>query len=139
MMPIIGWYLGSRLEPVMRSFGHWVAFGLLCFVGGRMILESLSEKGGTSSTNPSKGMTLVTLSLATSIDALAIGMSLGVLDVAIWYPSVIIGVLTGCLSVLGIAIGRRVGNHIGQRTELAGGILLVLIGIRILAEHIGQG
>ena len=136
LMPVVGWFLGTRLEPVMRNVDHWIAFALLSFVGGKMILESFSKDTDGAGTNPSKGLTLVGLSIATSIDALAVGISLAVLDVAIWYPSVIIGFLTACLSVIGIAIGKRMGNRFGQRAEFFGGILLVFIGIRILIEHI---
>lgn len=137
MMPVVGWYLGSTLAGAMAAFDHWVAFALLAFVGGKMIRESFAHDGERATTDPSKGLTLVSLSVATSIDALAVGISLAVLDVAIWQPSVIIGVLTAGLSVVGIALGSRVGPRLGQRTELAGGLLLLAIGVRIVVEHLG--
>jgi manganese efflux pump family protein len=139
LMPIVGWYLGATLAPAVAAFDHWVAFTLLCFVGGKMMCGSLSRGDAPSTADPSRGITLVSLSVATSIDALAVGISLAVLDVSIWYPSAVIGVITACLSALGIALGSRAGARLGRRTELIGGVLLVLIGLRILAEHLAAG
>ncbi len=133
MMPVIGWYAGSRAAHLVSSWGHWVAFVLLAFVGARMVISGLgSHDGGTAPTDPSKGWNLVALSVATSIDALAIGLSLALVGVAIWQPSVIIGVVTGVLSLIGIAIGGKAGARFGPRMEVAGGLLLLAIGIRIV-------
>ena len=137
MMPIIGWYLGIQAVQIVGGFGRWIAFVLLTYIGVRMVTSGLRSDGGDdhSITDPSRGWTLVALSIATSIDALAVGMSLAMIGVAIWQPSVVIGVVTAGISLVGIAIGDRVGIKWGSRVEFAGGILLVAIGIRILAGH----
>lgn len=137
MMPVIGWFLGSRTVHLVGGFGRWIALGLLVFIGGRMILSGLraeSERRSEQS-DPSRGWTLVGLSVATSIDALAVGVSLAMLGVGIWQPSVIIGVVTAAISLVGIAIGDRVGRRWGAKVEAAGGVLLVLIGLRIFLVH----
>ena len=137
MMPIIGWYLGTQAVQIVAGFGRWIAFVLLAYIGVRMISSGFQTKlrNDRQTTDPSRGWTLVALSVATSIDALAVGMSLAMMGVAIWQPSVVIGVVTAGISLVGIAIGDRVGVKWGSRAEFAGGILLVAIGIRILAGH----
>jgi putative Mn2+ efflux pump MntP len=135
MMPVIGWFLGTKIAPLISSVDHWIAFGLLVVVGLRMIRSGLNQDGEIYTTDPSRGLTLVVLAIATSIDALAIGLGLAMMRVKIWYPSVIIGVVTGGLSLLGIQMGTRLGARFGKRMEVAGGILLNLIGLRILASH----
>ncbi len=132
IMPVIGWYLGVGLVSYLKAVDHWIAFGLLVFVGGRMILSGMDYSENTLKKDPSRGMTMVMLSIATSIDALAIGLSLAMLDVNIWYPSVIIGIITGCLSLLAIGIGKRLGVLFGSRMEIVGGVILIFIGSRIL-------
>ena len=136
MMPAIGWFLGVRVAPVIESIDHWIAFGLLAFVGARMIHAGFDPEGQTYTSDPSRGMTLVMLSVATSIDALAIGLTLAMLQVRIWYPSVVIGVVTGGLSLVGLRLGSRLGARFGKRMEIAGGLILVLIGLRILISHL---
>ncbi len=136
MMPVIGWYLGSTVAPLIAGVDHWIAFGLLAFVGGRMIRAGLSRDEEVSvPADPSRGFTLVALSVATSIDALAIGLSLAMLGVKIWYPSVVIGVVTAGLSLLGLGLGKRLGTLFGKRMETVGGVILVGIGLRILVSH----
>jgi putative Mn2+ efflux pump MntP len=135
-MPVAGWLLGSTVAPYVGAVDHWVALGLLGFVGGRMILEGVSGEGGRESRDPSRGVTLVMLSVATSIDALAVGLTLAMLDVGIWWASVTIGVVTGCLSAVAVRAGSRLGASAGRWMEVAGGAVLVAIGIRILAHHI---
>lgn len=139
VMPIIGWAAGTRVEAHIRSFDHWVAFGLLAFVGGKMILESFrpATEGAGREDDPTRGHRLILLSVATSIDALAVGLSLAVLEVKIVFPAVVIGLVSFGLTLLGARIGRMVGKAVGRRAEMAGGIVLVLIGIKILAEHLG--
>jgi putative Mn2+ efflux pump MntP len=132
MMPVIGWYVGARAAPLIQSWDHWVAFALLAFVGLRMVRSGLRPNGGDAQpADPSKGWNLVAVSVATSIDALAIGLSLAMIGVSIWQPSVVIGMVTGCLSLVGILIGSKVGARFGPRMEVAGGLLLLAIGIRI--------
>jgi len=136
LMPVIGWFLGISLFGYLKSFDHWIAFGLLAFVGGRMILAGLNPDEETSKKDPSRGASLVMLSIATSIDALAIGLSFAMLSVRIWYPSAIIGIVTVLLSLLAINIGKKLGTLLGKRMEVCGGVILVLIGIRILISHL---
>jgi len=137
LMPVIGWFLGSQALHLVGGFGRWVAFGLLVYIGVRMIGSGFRSnlRDDRQTTDPSRGWTLVALSVATSIDALAVGVSLAMLGVGIWQPSAVIGVVTAGMSLIGIAIGDRVGMRWGSRVEFAGGILLVAIGIRILAGH----
>lgn len=136
LMPILGWFLGVSFISYFASFDHWIAFGLLTFVGGKMILSGMNPSVRSYTNDPSRGLTLIMLSIATSIDALAIGLSLAMLKVNIWYPSVIIGVVTACLSLLAIRLGQRLGLLFGKRMEIFGGAILILIGIRILASHL---
>jgi len=137
MMPVIGWYLGSRIARHVSAYDHWVAFGLLACVGVRMIRTGLKEEESQDyRTDPSRGMTLVTLSVATSIDAMAIGLSLAMVRVSIWYPCIVIGVVTATLSLVAIRLGTRLGAAFGRRMEIVGGVILLLIGIRIVASHL---
>lgn len=136
MMPILGWLAGYRIAALIEHFDHWVAFGLLAFVGGRMIYSALQDDVATHKNDPSRGVSLVMLSTATSIDALAVGFSLAIVQVQIWYPSVIIGLTTAALSLIGIHIGRRLSGRFGKLMELIGGIILFIIGIRILLAHL---
>jgi manganese efflux pump family protein len=136
LMPVMGWYLGSTVAPLIAHVDHWIAFGLLAFVGGRMVRSGLSRDEGSVPADPSRGLTLVALSVATSIDALAIGLSLAMLGVKIWYPSVVIGLVTAGLSLLGLRVGTRFGTRFGMRMEIAGGVILVAIGGRLLISHL---
>lgn len=136
MMPVMGWFLGRGIAPLISSVDDWIAFGLLVFVGVRMIRAGLDEDGEVYTTDPSRGFTLVLLAVATSIDALAIGLSLGMLQVKIWYPSVIIGVVTSGLSLFGLRVGTRLGARFGKHMEIVGGTLLSLLGLRILLLHL---
>lgn len=136
LMPVIGWFLGATVAPYIESVDHWIAFGLLAFVGGRMIRAGMSGPEEGPARDPSRGTTLVMLSLATSVDALAIGLTLAMLGNAIWYPSAVIGVVTGGLSLAAVLLGRRIGRGVGARMELVGGLALVAIGVRILSQHL---
>lgn len=136
MMPVIGWFGGSRVQHLIEAWDHWIALALLAFVGVRMIRSGLSTENETFSQDPSRGANLVMLSIATSIDALAIGLSLAILQVEIWYPSVMIGLITGGLSLVGISLGKRLGEKLGKRMEIFGGLLLIAIGLKIVIEHL---
>jgi len=133
-MPLIGWVLGFSVEKIISSFDHFVAFALLAFIGGKMIYEAF-EDSDTIKGDPTKGMTLIGLSVATSIDALAVGLSLGVLNVGIWFPCIIIGLVAAGFTAAGIKLGCRIGNIMKSRIEIIGGILLIGIGIKILLDH----
>ena len=139
MMPIIGYFAGSQLENSIKEYDHWIAFGLLLFIGLKMIRESFQEEEidpHCEPKDPSRGMSLIILSIATSIDALAVGLSLGVLNRPIIVPSIIIGIVCSIFSIVGVALGNKVSNFAGKRAESIGGILLVAIGLKILFEHI---
>jgi len=135
-MPIIGWFAGTTILRYISAYDHWVAFGLLAFVGIRMIRSGIDPKSDGQKNDPSRGWTLVLLAFATSIDAMAIGFSLGLVGVTIWYPAVVIGVVTGLVSWLGILLGNRLGAKFGKRMEIIGGIILILMGIRIVLAHL---
>jgi manganese efflux pump family protein len=136
LMPIAGWYLGVQVEPLISAVDHWIAFAMLGFVGGKMIHTGTHEQTASYQSNPSRGWNLVILSIATSIDALAVGFSLGMLRISIWYPSVLIGIVTGLLSFSGVKMGNRLGVKFGKKIEIIGGLLLILIGLRILITHL---
>jgi manganese efflux pump family protein len=137
LMPIAGWALGTSVARYIAAVDHWIAFVLLAVVGGRMVAASRSAQRETYRRDPSRGATLMMLAVATSIDALAVGLTLAMLDVEIWYASAIIGVVTGLLSLVAIRLGSRLGERFGTRMEAAGGIILILIGARILMQHLG--
>jgi putative Mn2+ efflux pump MntP len=130
IMPVLGWLAGARIAPVTKSYDHWVVFGLLGFIGFRMIYTALTGDENHSS-DPSRGLTLILLSVAVSIDALAVGMSLGLLDIFVWYPAIFIGVVTGVLSLIGLRLGNRLGRRFGKSVEIIGGIVLIAIGAHI--------
>lgn len=136
LMPIAGWLLGTSVARYIASLDHWIAFVLLAIVGGRMIYAALSPGEDKYDRDPSRGATLVMLSVATSVDALAVGLTLAMLDVEIWYASATIGLVTGLLSLLAIRLGNRLGARFGRRMEVVGGTILLCIGARILAQHL---
>jgi len=134
LMPVLGWLAGQTLVQWIAAWDHWIAFALLAFVGGRMIKESFEEEKADSS-DPTRGATMVMLSIATSIDALAVGFSLSLLGVSIWGPAVVIGLVAGALTLVGMLLGDRVGSRWGSRVEILGGLVLIAIGLKILWEH----
>ena len=136
IMPILGWLAGFSIERYVQSFDHWIVFGLLTWVAVRMIRSAHTDDENVARQDPSRGIMLVVLSIATSLDALAIGLSLALLRVSIWYPSVVIGVVTAATSFVGILLGQRFSEKFGRRAADAGGVLLILIGLRILVAHI---
>lgn len=136
-MPVLGWALGLSVRSYIEAFDHWVAFALLAFVGGKMLLEA--RKGGADECgDPTRGGTLVLLALATSIDALAVGMSLAVLKVQIWQPAAVIGLVCLGMTAAGMHLGRlvvREGSTLAAKANLLGGLVLIGIGVKILFEH----
>jgi len=137
MMPVIGWAAGTTFSKFIGHYDHWVAFGLLTFVGGKMLWEAFAEREAEARGDPTRGLMLVTLSLATSVDALAVGLSMAMLGVEIWFPSVVIGVVAAALTTVGLLLGNRLGRRCGFWAELAGGSVLVAIGLRIVWTHLG--
>lgn len=136
LMPVLGWAAGTTLEPVVRSFDHWVAFGLLTAVGVRMLRSDPGGGDRAPGRDPSRGLALVALSTAVSIDALAVGLTLAMLRVSVWGPSVVVGVVTAAAALLGIHLGSRLRVKIGRIAEVIGGAILILIGVNIIASHL---
>lgn len=139
LMPLIGWLLGHQFETYITAIDHWIAFGLLAFLGGKMILEALGKKE-EESLEEEEGLNikeLFLLAVATSIDALAVGITFAFLKVSILPAMAIIGCTTFCLSILAVYIGNIFGAKYKNKAELAGGIILVLLGLKILLEHLG--
>ena len=139
LMPLVGWLLGRQFEHLITSVDHWVVFVLLSIIGGKMIYDAL--KGGEESCCPAEDKLdlkeLIGLSFATSVDALAVGISFAFLNVQILPSVATIGVTTCLLSMIGVAIGYKFGAKYQDRATLIGGIVLVLIGLKILLEHLG--
>lgn len=137
LMPVAGWLLGRSFVSLIAAVDHWIAFGLLAFVAARMIRSGLSDGAESAAAgDPSRGASLVMLSVATSIDALAVGLGLAMLRVDIWYPCVVIGVVTAALSLTGLRLGSILGGRVGKRVEILGGCILLGIGAKILVEHL---
>ena len=136
LMPVIGWLAGLTIIQWVEVWDHWIAFSLLAIIGGRMIYEAFSDKEKTDDRDPTKGLSLVLLSIATSIDALAVGFSLSVIGVSIWMPALVIGLVAGVLTIAGMLLGGRIGDRWGSRVEIFGGLVLIAIGIKILIEHL---
>jgi putative Mn2+ efflux pump MntP len=136
IMPVMGWAVGTGVARFVSAWDHWIAFALLTFVGSRMVHAGLHPDLQDSADDPSRGLKLMMLAVATSIDALAVGFSLAMLQVNIWYPSAIIGIVTLSISVIGFQFGTRLGARFGKRMEIAGGAILILIGLRIIASHL---
>jgi putative Mn2+ efflux pump MntP len=133
-MTLFGWWAGSRILQYIENIDHWIAFGLLVFVGGKMIWESLHEK--EQSTDITKWRYLFILAIATSLDALAVGISFAFLQVNLAIASVTIGVVAFIISIGGFLGGKKLGELVGKRAEIIGGIILIIIGVRILLEHL---
>lgn len=136
LMPLIGWLLGSTLIAIISGFDHWVAFVLLAIIGARMIYDGVRSRGGKGGGDPFRLHSLLALAVATSIDALAVGLSLSLLEVEILLPAAMIAVVCFCLSVAGALASGRLGGLFGSRVKLLGGAILILIGLRILVEHL---
>lgn len=135
LMPVLGWLLGFRFEAMITNIDHWIAFVLLAFIGGEMIRESFDK---AEELNDDFGFrTMLMMAVATSIDALAVGITFAFLDVNILPAAGLIGITTFSLSALGIYIGHAFGARYKARAELAGGVILILIGLKILLEHLG--
>lgn len=136
LMPLAGWIAGRAVHGYIEAFDHWIAFALLAFVGGRMILGAMGgDEENRSVGDPTRGWDLILLSVATSIDALAVGLSLAMLGLTILLPALVIGVIAASLTTLGMLIGRRIGTLWGKRVEVLGGLILIAIGIKIVLEH----
>ncbi len=139
IMPLVGYFLGTSFSSRIEGFDHWIAFALLAFIGGKMAIEAVRNKDDSEDekTDVLKLGELTVMAVATSIDALAVGITFAFLRVNIFLSVLIIGVTTFALSLGGVLIGNRFGAKFKSKAELAGGIILVLIGVKILLEHLG--
>ena len=141
LMPIIGWAAGTLFEKYITEFDHWIAFGLLLFLGGKMIYDGIFDKDDNKDgeEKPMKlgFFTLLVMAIATSIDALAVGVTFAFLKVNVWIAVLIIGATTFSFSLVGVGIGVKVGDKFKNKAEILGGVILILLGVKILLEHLG--
>ena len=137
LMPVIGYFLGSQFEQYITTVDHWIAFGLLFLIGANMIREAIWSHEDHEHDAALNFKTMLLLAIATSIDALAVGISFACIQVKIWSSVLIIGVTTFLFSVIGVKIGNVFGSRFEKSAEIVGGIILILIGLKILLEHLG--
>ena len=138
IMPVLGWWAGSTISGYIAAYDHWLAFGLLSLVGGKMLLNAFRAADKKTMADPTRGWLLVALSIATSIDALAVGLSMAFLAVGVLLPCLVIGLVAAGFSAVGIAFGGRALQKWGRPVQVVGAFALILIGVRILISH-GQG
>ncbi len=136
IMPTAGFYAGKGVAQFVSGWDHWVVFAVLAFIGGRMIYESFKMKRAEESRNILNFLTLLVLSVVTSLDALAVGFSFALMRDSILIPVLVIGLVTFTLSLVGMAIGERLGHFFERKIEALGGLILVAIGVKILLEHL---
>lgn len=136
LMPLVGWLVGNSIKSVIEPVDHWIAFGLLSLIGGKMIIESFSSSETREIKNPLNIRVILMLSLATSIDALAVGFSFATLLDKILIAVIIIGAVTFIASMLGILLGKKTGPKFNRYAEIIGGLILIFIGCKILFEHV---
>lgn len=136
IMPVIGWLAGMSLRNYVERYDHWLAFGLLVFIGGKMIYEAVWVREIEKKCDPLNLVVLLGLAVATSIDALAVGVTFAFLKIKVFTPAVIIGVITFIISFSGVFIGNKVGGRLGSKMEVFGGIILIGIGVKILLQHL---
>jgi putative Mn2+ efflux pump MntP len=135
-MTLLGWVAGMWLTNLIAGFDHWVAFLLLAVIGGKMVIEGFEGDGEPEGVDVMELVPVVILSVATSIDALAVGMSFAFLQIGILVPSIIIGIVAFLLSFAGVMSGTRLASFLGKKTEILGGLILIAIGLKILLEHL---
>ena len=135
-MPLLGWLLGTSFAEQISSIDHWIAFLLLVFIGGKMVWEGVKGKEKDRCINFSSNKTFLVLALATSIDALAVGVSFAMLNIEILRPIIVIGLFTFVISFLGTIFGHKLGHKVNLRIEIIGGLILVGVGTKILLEHL---
>jgi putative Mn2+ efflux pump MntP len=143
LMPLLGWLVGSRVGPLVQAWDHWIAFALLVALGSKMLWEARApggaDEGGEAAGDPFGLKIMFVLAVATSIDALAVGITLPLLDAPFVLSLATIGVTTALLSALGLFAGRRFGALLGKRLDAAGGLVLIGLGLKILVEHLRAG
>lgn len=136
IFPVIGWLIGISLKDLIASVDHWVAFGLLAIIGGRMIFEGIRKEEERTQFDPTKILVLLGAAVATSIDSLVVGLSFGFLNTTILAPALIIGFVTFLAAMLGMLFGKNIPGKTSHRSLILGGIILILIGGKILVEHL---
>ena len=141
LMPIIGYFIGRTFAQVISSFDHWVVFAILAALGVHMIIGVFKEEKEENEEKHAdfSHKTMVVLAIATSIDAMAIGVSLSIMCAAIWVNAAIIGGITFAITAVGVAVGHKFGNKLGAKAELIGGFILIGVGLRVLIEHLVTG
>ncbi|NMC47553.1 MAG: manganese efflux pump [Chloroflexi bacterium] len=134
-MAWLGWVIGNTILPYIEAYDHWIALFLLAWIGIRMIKEGLSDKPDKITGDPTRGGTLIMLSIATSIDALGVGLSLSMVESDVLLSGLIIGIVSTIFTVLGLKFGRKLNRRFGRRIEVLGGLILITIGIRLVITH----
>lgn len=137
VMPLAGWLAGSTVADRIQMFDHWIAFALLALVGGKMIWEGFEKESDEEKADQTRGWPLFLLSIATSIDALAVGFSFSLLKTPILFPAAIIGVVCFVMTAVGMIFGKGLARIFGKKVEILGGLVLIAIGVKILLEHTG--
>ena len=135
LMPLLGWFIGTGVQGYIAEWDHWVAFALLAVVGSKMIHEAFQPEGESKTNDPTRGFSLIALSIATSIDAFAVGLSLAVINQSIWYPALIIGVVCSIMTFSGMLLGKRCPKSTNRKVEVFGGLLLIGLGCKIVIDH----
>ena len=139
VMPLIGYFAGESFKDSIQAYDHWIAFGLLMLVGGKMIYEAFQLQESEDASDPTKLMVVFMLAVATSIDALAVGVTLSLVTSGILSAAAIIGIVTFAMSLVGVRIGVKIGHFCENKIEMVGGVILILIGLKILIEHLVFG
>jgi putative Mn2+ efflux pump MntP len=136
-MPLIGWLIASSFKNIIEDYDHWVAFVLLLIIGGKLIYDGIkNNEDAEPKTNPTRNLLLAGMALATSIDAMIIGIGFGLIEINIWLAMLVIGSTTFVFSTIGVFVGEKLGNKINKGIEIVGGIVLIGLGTKILAAHI---
>lgn len=135
LMPIIGWAVGNSVYEYVKNIDHWIAFGLMFLIASKMLKESLSspEEQAENQADPTRGLSLMGLSIATSIDALGVGFGMGIARMTLLKPAIIIGITAGLMTYTGIILGRRLSSTFGKRVETFGAIILYIIAFKLLS------
>jgi len=136
LMPVLGWLGGRTIVDLIADYDHWIAFGLLFIVGGRMVWEAFHSSGEEKNIDITRGALLLVLAFATSIDALAVGLTFAFLRVNIWQAALTIGAVAFLITITGFLVGKKAGKFLGKRVEAIGGVVLIGIGLRILLTHL---
>ncbi|MEE9912310.1 MAG: manganese efflux pump MntP family protein [Deltaproteobacteria bacterium] len=136
VMPLAGWLAGSTVVGLIQDFDHWVAFALLAVIGGKMIWEGFEKESDEKKADQTRGWPLLLLSIATSIDALAVGFSFSLLQAPILFPAAAIGVVCFVMTAVGMIFGKGLARIFGKKVEILGGLVLIAIGVKILIEHL---